>query len=468
MPTARRTLGALAAVTAPFAWTALAPFGASSARRVRCREARARGARRALPEDLAALFRSRAAAVEALEAAEWREASGVRKPSARLWPSVTPVGGSKLAVFGGLNATNRRMLDELWLLEEKHDGWAWTPVQPVGRVPPGRAHHDAAQVGRWLVIHGGLLENGCRSDDTWRVDLAAEPPQWQALGTSALTPDRPIPRYHHSFLSGSAGVVALFGGHDFARRALDDLWLLEAGAEANPDLIGWQEVEVYPRPAPRAYHAAAWVDEGMFLCGGELQDGSCCCEMWLFDLERLGWRRSTRDLAEGRQRHALCAAGGGVVALAGGRGNKAGDARPVDVALLQLKVEEGKVSCVELQAPDASTEVRQEAELLRLDSGHLVLFGGNEGQLVDQFGDGYHQLGLGGTLLAELPPGGASCAWRRPGGPLGLALGAAVAKLLGQVVVLDWDRRTAEVRVNVLRLTRETASDAQRKGERCA
>ena len=54
------------------------------------------------PEDLAALFRSRAAAVEALEAAEWREASGVRKPSARLWPSVTPAAWQDLAEFAWL------------------------------------------------------------------------------------------------------------------------------------------------------------------------------------------------------------------------------------------------------------------------------------------------------------------------------------------------------------------------------
>lgn len=45
---------------------------------------------------------------------------------------------------------------------------------------------------------------------------------------------------------------------------------------------------------------------------------------------------------------------------------------------------------------------RRESTCLRLRTGHVILFGGNDGRLTDVFGDGDHQYGLDDTLIVDL------------------------------------------------------------------
>lgn len=406
----------------------------------------------------------RIAALQAVEVAAWHEAEvDGPVPSARLWPSLTPLegGSARLFMFGGINASTGRMLNDAWLLElpsPQREKAIWRRLDVFGDLPPGRAHHDAVLVqGRFIVVHGGLLGNGCRSDDTWRLDLESAILQWLPLGITIDTPDRPIPRYHHTLLASASGKVVLFGGHDYARQALDDVWVIDAGdTTLDPWSVGWRELEgLGPGPSPRAYHAAVMLGSWMLVSGGELQGGSSCSEIWVLDVDGEAWRRVGKDLAQGgRMRHAMCCveadteSARGVVALCGGHGREVPDARPLEVALLRL--EDGgqgsNIPCVEIQAPprhpETSQTLRREAVLLSLDSGHVVLFGGNDGELVDGFGDGYHQCGFSETLVADAPKGSVG-GWRRiTAGPLrALAQGSAVAALSksGQVIVVDHD-----------------------------
>uniref|UniRef100_A0A7S4RZ93 Uncharacterized protein n=1 Tax=Alexandrium monilatum TaxID=311494 RepID=A0A7S4RZ93_9DINO len=443
--------------------------------------------------DLGALQR-RIASLRALEAAEWRELwiEGAA-PAARLFHSLSSLGrGSRrLCLFGGVSAASGNMLDDTWLLEmpsTPDQAARWRRVDTRGLRPPGRAHHDAVVVmERWLIVHGGLLENGCRFDDTWRLDLDSEEPAWERLGLEASP--RPVPRYHHSLVATGAGKLLLFGGHNFARHALNDAWVLDAGsASAEPADMEWRQLGGSFRPRPRAYHAAVVVGDWMLVLGGELQDRVGDAGIWALDLREEVWHRLQSERegpepdaseapgllgARGRMRHAACCLdeAGGAVAVCGGHGRTMEEPGPIDCSVFWLE-ECGSdgASCrmrfeqrhgdstASLPSSGALRPRRDAALLAGLPSGHLVLFGGNDGRATDAFGDGYHQQGCEETLVADAAGLAASGSgdWHliSRGAPEVTSLGCAVAVSPGtaEVVVVDARPGGGTVRIHALSL----------------
>lgn len=443
-------------------------------------------------------LRRRISSLQARETASWREVpTEGPAPAARLWHSLTPLGegGRLLCLFGGVAAATGGVLDDAWLLEmpaTPDQPGRWTQLRPRGRLPPGRAHHDAVVVqGRWLVVHGGLLDNGCRYHDTWRLDVTSAEPMWEQLGSDDMP--RPAPRYHHSLVATRSGNLVLFGGHDFARRPLGDAWVLDPVCKyGDPAEMHWWPLLAPFQPKPRAYHAAVVAGDWMLVLGGELQDGSSDGAIWALDLHEEAWHQLQSEstggdagsvkepspLGEhGRMRHTVCCLDEdtGAVAVCGGHGRTMQDEPgPVDCTVFWLEpstaddASRSGTSCrirfeVGSAGPEPSADVgpfrpRRDATLLRLPSGHLALFGGNDGTEADPFGDGYHQRGCAETLVADAVgmAAGGQGEWHvaSRGAPEVTAPGCAAAALAAtaEVVVVDAAPGGGGLRVHALAL----------------
>lgn len=406
---------------------------------------KATGAGETAGDDLSAMdlttLRRRIAGLQALDEAAWREIPSTGgAPLARRWHSLTPVGDgtSRLCLFGGRCALNGRMLADTWLLEIPEDvkgSASWTKLETLGLQPPGRSHHDAAVVdGRWLIVHGGLRDEGHRSNDTWRLDLMSSMPTWERIG-EPFSPS-PDPRYHHTFVATESGKLVVFGGHDWRRAPLSDAWVLDASGALDVNEMEWRCIEADSKPESRAYHSAVAMGQWMIVCGGELLSGDADATIWALNVERESWSRVEAEFAGGgRMRHAACRLNGGpgsegVLAICGGHGASPAVSKASRCLSLRVKMAGGLDSpgqaslvCEQIHSQQEGDEelyvtslgsCRRDAVLFSLSSGHLVLFGGNDGALVDQFGDGFHQNGCDATLVADAANGGAAGvgAWR--------------------------------------------------------
>lgn len=432
-----------------------------------------------------AILRQRIGRLNQLDDATWYEAKveGPR-PCARVFESLTDVGGKdQLVMFGGTSPYEEQLFSDLWILNVPRNGQPyWKLLETYGDAPPARAHHDAVVVSsRWLVVHGGLLENGCRSSDTWRIDLNSAQPRWEELGNNPLIP-RPTPRYHHSLVATASGKLVLFGGHNYARVALNDAWVLDADGR-DAALVFWQELFWTDElPAPRAYHSATMLGDYMIVSGGELQDRSSSNELWALHVTKIEWHRVRVLNSHGNEihhalghmgcmRHMACCvdAERGLVAICGGHGPSLTDALPLDCTLLQLyQKEEGArgeaftcnvVKWPAHSQPATSGGLRRDAALFHLPSGHLALFGGNDGELTDGFGDGYHQFGCDEVLVADTSGRavGDVGSWRSlsKGAPAETSCGSAVAMLKSssRLVVVDYLEDSSRVHLLALNAT---------------
>eukprot|EP00419_Tripos_fusus_P004829 CAMPEP_0172686006 /NCGR_PEP_ID=MMETSP1074-20121228/20625_1 /TAXON_ID=2916 /ORGANISM="Ceratium fusus, Strain PA161109" /LENGTH=480 /DNA_ID=CAMNT_0013505251 /DNA_START=168 /DNA_END=1610 /DNA_ORIENTATION=+ len=441
------------------------------------------------------ILRQRIGRLNLIEDAAWCEAkvTGPR-PSARVWHTVNEVGGKdQLLMFGGADPYEERLFNELWMLNVPQSGQAsWQLVKTHGDMPAPRAHHDAFVLSsRWFVVHGGLLENGCRSSDTWRIDLNSAEPRWEELGKNPVIP-RPTPRYHHSLVATESGKLILFGGHNYARTALNDAWILDANGR-DAALAFWKELFwTEELPAPRAYHSATMVGEYMLISGGELKDRSSSNELWALDTARLAWHRVPVVNSRGDEihhalgyrgcmRHMSCCVDvqKGLVAICGGHDQSASNALPLDCTLLQFyqkkQAKSGEsFACRVVKWPvdsqqeasggssGTASRLLRDAALFHLPSGHLALLGGNDGELTDAFGDGYHQFGCKEVQVADTAGKavGHVGSWRPvfKGAPADTSCGSAVAMLgsSSRLVVIDYLEEWAQVHVLVLDATANT------------
>ena len=125
---------------------------------------------------------------------------------------------------------------------------------------------------------------------------------WEELDPEERDTPRPVPRFHHCFCA-SGSWIAVFGGHNYALRELNDTWLMDAGAPSAPQ-ISWRRVEGSPfaRPPKRAYASLTAIAPfgRMLLFGGIGQDQCCHEDAWL-----LHWDELVRWPTSGRGRSLL-------------------------------------------------------------------------------------------------------------------------------------------------------------------
>lgn len=303
------------------------------------------------------------------------------------------LGGQVLVVFGGaaLHGNEPRFRSDCWALDLS------TETHPSGSMPALRrqwyrvAEHEVgpsprivsaesaagavlrdARGAEFIVLHGGLLSEGHRDNETWLlgpIGPAHEASRWR---WSKLSERRRCPpaRFHHCLtvmgserrgrrrqpaLGGTA--LCISGGHDHMLRPLLGVHVLSLRAvdlcasaafrddAPQPDCGGtggmaparrarelplnvqWQRddslsqlrsARAASKPAARAHHAAAAWGRYLVLCGGQLGLGACLSDTWLLDTVLGGWAQLPAHLPSGGRARAAATVSGDILLLCGG------------------------------------------------------------------------------------------------------------------------------------------------------
>jgi hypothetical protein len=130
--------------------------------------------------------------------------------------------------------------------------------------------------------------------DAWRAVLPAPDPEHGSPGARSVYGLVPFvssryPRSLALMYHGERGPSAL--GHAGAGEFWDDVWMIEAGAEGEPEL-SWKYVQVSTdkaAPAPRGWFPSASWEDGeetkVALYGGLLSSNDRSNELWLLEID---------------------------------------------------------------------------------------------------------------------------------------------------------------------------------------
>ncbi len=167
----------------------------------------------------------------------------------------------------------------------------WSNPDTVGDIPPPCRAHTATLVDRRIVVFGGG-EGPVYYSNLYVLDTITR--RWQHPTFPEGT-DLPPPRRAHTSVL-YRGRIYVFGGGN-GTQALNDLWTLEVGTNANVEKMRWEEQQTRGRkPSPRGYHTANLIGNVMIVMGGS--DGrECFSDMWCLNLGTHSLQASLGDHA---------------------------------------------------------------------------------------------------------------------------------------------------------------------------
>ncbi|KAF8317991.1 galactose oxidase [Clavulina sp. PMI_390] len=235
---------------------------------------------------------------------------------------------STLIVWGGdTMATAQDVLDSsLYLLDL--DFREWIRVKIAGDVPPARYGHAAAMCGSKFYVYGGQ-EGDTFFDDMWSFDLDSCKSTWSPLWERVtIQPGAPSPsrRTGHAMITYE-GKIYLFGGTD-GKYHYNDTWCYDPMTDQwnNLTCIGFI-------PSPRESHAAAIVDDTMYIFGGRGVDGKDLGDLAAFKISNQRWYmfQNMGPAPSGRSGHAMATVGSKIFVI-GGEGLTANE--PDDPSLI--------------------------------------------------------------------------------------------------------------------------------------
>lgn len=194
-------------------------------------------------------------------------------PAPRAFHAAAPLGVSRVAVFGGHAFLNGKVVkhDTLYILDVDTLTWHAAATRRGPR-PPARDFCALAPLSATkLVLFGGLDATEKRLGDVWVYD--ADTDAWAEVAAGP----RPSPRYGHTLTPAwGPGRVFLFGG-ETATGPSSELWMVRAAADDGDGDGGglvWVKLDLPgPAPAPRKGHAAACVGNWIVFVGGRTADG---------------------------------------------------------------------------------------------------------------------------------------------------------------------------------------------------
>ncbi|EIE22836.1 galactose oxidase [Coccomyxa subellipsoidea C-169] len=242
--------------------------------------------------------------------------------------------GRKVYIFGGhvwvKAMRGLQKFNDLWTLDT--DTWEWAPVELLQNAVRPSPRDFASMVdlpGGKLLLFGGLDASEKRLDDTWIFDTITS--SWTEL---KIERSRPKARYAHS-LARMDNRVFLFGG-ETNTGLVADLWTLR-GATTDPEegATAWIPLELPgPSPAPRKGAAVAGVSNWLVVMGGRTAElgwfrtrtDTFHNDVALVDCEAgaLQWRAPpvAGEAPTPREFHTLAALSGGRLLLFGGGNGK--------------------------------------------------------------------------------------------------------------------------------------------------
>ncbi|KAL1515647.1 hypothetical protein AB1Y20_002265 [Prymnesium parvum] len=332
-------------------------------------------------------------------------------------------GGRALVLFGGRGEFG--FYDDSWRCELTPGGARWERVAERGARPRPRCFNSDGGGGRvlrcgaeeWLVLFGGLCEEGYRDAQTWLLGpLGATPSAWRWHRLPAGSRREPAPCFHHSLTVASAegaDVLCLMGGHNWQLQPISHLYLLalegatlERAAEpaGEPrwrfEKVRWRRQPSDGGPPARGFHSAAyWLAPGgveylVVSCGAKGPLSEPFADTWLFDLRAGVWRELAAILPH-KCSHAASAIVRHKLVLCGGIHDKELGTRWVvsnEVWLLDLEACLRGGGAWERCAPlPEEHPVRQpyaSASAFALFGGSCLLVLGGHSGVCDHFGDG--------------------------------------------------------------------------------
>lgn len=227
---------------------------------------------------------------------------------------VSAIADRVMLVFGGDTKINEDDQQDsgLYVLDLRTQ--EWTSV-PVATGPSGRYGHAACLLGGCFYVHGGHVD-GRNLDDLWSFDirqLGQETPngqyKWERVSYS--TP-APLARTGHTLVP-YRNKLYLFGGTD-GDYHYNDSWSFDVATGA------WTELECIGYiPIPREGHAAAIVDDVIYVFGGRDVHGKDLGDLAAFRISNQRWYmfQNMGPTPMAKSGHSLCAAHGKVFVIGG-------------------------------------------------------------------------------------------------------------------------------------------------------
>ncbi|KAI0066487.1 hypothetical protein BV25DRAFT_1820444 [Artomyces pyxidatus] len=223
---------------------------------------------------------------------------------------------SVLLVWGGDTKTdgrarpNDRQDDSLYLLNLVSR--EWTRVAVTGPGPVGRYGHAVTMVGSKFFVFGGQVD-GEFLNDLWAFDLNSlkSKAAWEQY-EPAPGSEKPARRTGHVCVTHGERII-LFGGTD-GQYHYNDTWMFDVPTRK------WTELQCIGYiPSPREGHAAALVDDVMYVFGGRGVDGKDLGDLTAFKLSSQRWFmfQNMGPSPSGRSGHAMASSGTRVFVLGG-------------------------------------------------------------------------------------------------------------------------------------------------------
>ncbi|WVF69370.1 hypothetical protein IAT40_004146 [Kwoniella sp. CBS 6097] len=192
----------------------------------------------------------------------------------------------------------------------------WTNV-PVSRGPVGRYGHAVCLLEGRFYVFGGQAD-GAFMSDLWMYDLkqlSGSSHRWEQIRYAGPPPPA---RTGHILVAGNNGKLYLFGGTD-GNYHYNDTWAFDLATRI------WTELSCIGYiPLPREGHAAAIVDDTIYVFGGRDVKGKDLGDLAAFKLSNHRWYmfQNMGPSPTPRSGHAMVAASGKIF-IVGGEANQA-------------------------------------------------------------------------------------------------------------------------------------------------
>ncbi|KZV91323.1 hypothetical protein EXIGLDRAFT_615741 [Exidia glandulosa HHB12029] len=189
----------------------------------------------------------------------------------------------------------------------------WTKVTTPDPTPVGRYGHAVTMVGTKFYVFGGQADLEFLND-LWAFDLSslrASAPTWDLVWPAQG--NEPPPRRTGHVCVTHQEKIYVFGGTD-GKFHYNDTWVFDVTTRM------WSELTCIGFiPAAREGHAAALVDDVIYIFGGRGVDGKDLNDLAAFKISNSRWFTFTRmgDPPSGRSGHAMASVNGRVFVLGG-------------------------------------------------------------------------------------------------------------------------------------------------------
>ena len=195
----------------------------------------------------------------------------------------------------------------------------WSRALPAGPRPPGRYGHTLNILGSKIYVFGGQVE-GFFFNDLVAFDLNAlqqAQNRWEILIQNTIDggpPHGQIPpaRTNHTMVT-YGDKLFLFGGTDGVHW-FNDVW------SYSPHTNSWTQLECIGYiPSPREGHAAAIVNDVMYIFGGRTEEGNDLGDLAAFRIGSKRWYtfQNMGPSPSPRSGHSMTTVGKSIVVLAG-------------------------------------------------------------------------------------------------------------------------------------------------------